>query len=139
MLLDQFDMEPFFMPELLKQPIYRYRPKPLCKDYSPLSILSYKKSIKILWYSRRVILDEKGIPTSQAPFEGGPIKDFFIKVIEDCHPGLIVMENTVTVKKLSDIVIHKSSTEIDLSNSTKNGANELFLQTFEIQFLNLNK
>ena len=133
-LLDQFDMEPFFMPELFNTSIYRYRPKPLCKDYPPLSVSSYSQSIKILWYSKRVILDQKGAPTSPAPFQGGAIKNFFIKVIEDCHPNLNIKHDSVTVKKISDLLIHNSNVEIDLSTKTKNGSNELFLQTFEVQF-----
>ncbi|MCF8166426.1 MAG: hypothetical protein K9J35_07125 [Rhodoferax sp.] len=133
-LLDQFDMEPFFMPELQKQPIYRYRPKPLCRDFPPLSNPNHSAPMNILWYSKRVILDANGSPTALAPYEGGAIKDYFIKVLEDCHPNKNIRSDDVKVKKISDVLIHRSSTEIDLSNLTKNGANELFLQTFKVEF-----
>jgi hypothetical protein len=133
-LLDQFDMEPFFMPELKNQTIYRYRPKPLCRDFPPLSNPNHSAPMKILWYSKRVILDANGSPTAPAPYEGGAIKDYFKKVLEDCHPNMNIKSDNVTVNKLSDVLIHRSSTEIDLSNLTKNGANELFLQTFKVEF-----
>jgi len=125
-------MEPFFMPELLHQPIYRYRPKPLCRDFPSLTNLDHSNSIKILWYSKRVVLDDNGLPTAPAPHEGGALKDYFIRVLEDCHPNMDVKRGSVTVKKVSDVLMVKSNTEIDLSNATKNGANELFLQTFDI-------
>ena len=138
-LLDQFDMEPFFMPELLHQPIYRYRPKPLCRDFPSLTNLDHSNSIKILWYSKRVVLDDNGLPTTPAPHEGGALKDYFIRVLEDCHPNMDVKRGSVTVKKVSDVLMVKSNTEIDLSNATKNGANELFLQTFDIHLQGFSK
>jgi hypothetical protein len=138
-LLDQFDMEPFFMPELLHQPIYRYRPKPLCRDFPSLTNLDHSNSIKILWYSKRVVLDDNGLPTTPAPHDGGALKDYFIRVLEDCHPNMDVKRGSVTVKKVSDVLMVKSNTEIDLSNATKNGANELFLQTFDIHLQGFSK
>ena len=50
-----------------------------------------------------------------------------------------VKRGSVTVKKVSDVLMVKSNTEIDLSNATKNGANELFLQTFDIHLQGFSK
>jgi hypothetical protein len=79
------------------------------------------------------------LPTAPTPSEGVALKDYFIRVLEDCHPNMDVKRGSVTVKKVSDVLIVKSNTEIDLSNATKNGANELFLQTFDIQLQGFTK
>lgn len=139
LLLDQFDMEPFFIPSLSNSPIYRYRPQPLCRDYPPLSKLNYTQKFRFFWFSKRVFLDSAGVPVSSNTFGGGAIADYFLRVLRDCHPNLNFAANEITVKKISDTLIHKSDIEIDLSNHTKNGANELFLQTFEVELPRPNK
>lgn len=132
-LVDQFEIEPFFIMELANDEIYRYRPKPLCKDHIDLASTALPTKMKILWFSKRVILDNQGAPIVKAPYEGGAIAEYFKRVLEDCYPNTIAQIQDIKIKKISDTLLHHSDVEIDLSNRTKNGTNSLFLQTFEIQ------
>ena len=136
-LLDRYDYEPLFMPELRNQHISIYSPKSLCDDYIAKLTLVSKNPIKIFWYSKRLELNSKGDSLLVDDLEHVSIKDYFLKIIKNCHPDKIIKNDSVIVKKSSDILIHKSNTEIDLSNLTKNGANELFLQAFEVKFSDL--
>ena len=132
-LLDQFDIEPFFIPELANKEIFRYRPKPLCKDHIDLATIALPTRITIFWYSKRVILNNQGEPVQKASHDGGPIADYFKRVLEDCRPNTVFQNQDIKVEKLADILLHHSDVEIDLSHRTKNGSNSLFLQTFDVQ------
>ncbi|WP_215371342.1 hypothetical protein [Polynucleobacter sp. MWH-UH24A] len=134
-LVDEFDVEPFFLTELSNITIFRYRPNPICKDYPYLSSNNLPKKFIIFWYSKRVLLNNQGAPLVKNFYDGGPISltDYFQKVLISCFPHENIQNKTIQVKKISDILIQRSTIEIDLSNRTKNGSNSLFLQTFEIQ------
>ena len=79
-------------------------------------------------------MDDSGlkIGSGGAQKEGGPIYAFFNEYLSKCQPDKYGLLRDIRIIKDQDILIKKSDVEIDLSNKTKNGSNNLYIQSFEV-------
>lgn len=120
-LLGGYDRDIFFLPSANQSVIYDYLNGPRCEKNRRLLISSDRK-LRFLWLSRRY-----EIPENDPSFT-----KYLTDLAGNCSESAGHSWSAVRYKKVKDIMRIESNVEIDLSNRTKNGANNYFAQLYEI-------
>jgi hypothetical protein len=119
LLYDSFDIETLFIEKLRYFPMFQLNiPEANCNNYQIYSPTT--NEIKFITFSKR---------RSEFDLNDPYIGNFLESVIGNCFTPHS-KNNIASVRKISDLFRVESSTEIDLSNKTKNGSNSYYLQLF---------
>lgn len=121
-LSDFFDIETFFMPSLMNTPICGSWRGAVCSINKTMA-LNKDHKIRFLWFSKRNAIYPDDIYLS----------DSFTQVLKYQVEGDQLDRKLIKFTILKNYVFEKSTTQIDLSNKIKNGANEYFIQLIEAQ------
>lgn len=119
LLYDQFDIEPLLMERLKSFPVFQLSiPEAQCNGFSIYS--PDNKEIEFITYSKR---------RPEWDLKDKYFNDFLSSLIGNCFTPH-TKDNIASIRKVGDLMKVESSTEIDLSNKTKNGSNSYYLQLF---------
>ncbi len=117
LLYDVWDLEPILIDGLSPSSLRIGGEIPKCDQLLDLGL---RRSYKFVWYSKKRKFEEAKID----------IKTFLDERFKSCFQELN-KDKQYLFSNFQDLILITSSTEIDLSNRTKNGANQLFFQYFE--------
>jgi hypothetical protein len=119
LLYDSFDIETLFIEKLRYFPMFQLNiPEANCNNYQIYSPST--NEIKFITFSKR---------KSEWDLNDPYIGKYLESIIGNCFMPHS-KNNIASIRKVSDIFRIESSTEIDLSNKTKNGSNSYYLQLF---------
>jgi hypothetical protein len=119
LLYDDYDIEPLLMERLKSFPIFQLSiPEAQCSGFSIYS--PSNNEIEFITYSKR---------RPEWDLKDKYFSDFLSSLIGNCFMPH-TRDNVASIRKVSNLMKVDSSTEIDLSNKTKNGSNSYYLQLF---------
>jgi hypothetical protein len=119
LLYDHHDIEPLLMERLKSFPIFQLSiPEAQCNGFSIYS--PDNKEIEFITYSKR---------RPEWDLKDKYFSDFLSSLIGNCFMPH-TRDNVASIRKVGNLMKVDSSTEIDLSNKTKNGSNSYYLQLF---------
>lgn len=121
-VLGVYDRDPLFFQAAKSVPMQDYLDGPVCKNGHRFLIPNNQR-LYFLWYSKRNEIHE-----SDTVF-----LKYLADLIQNCSEPAGRPWQKVSIRKLKDYQRVYSQTEIDLSNRTKNGANNYFIQLYELE------
>lgn len=121
-LLGGVDHDLLLIDSANQKPIYDYYDGPQCSRHKRFLIQDNQK-VRFLWFSKRYEQSEGD----------ANLNKYITEAINNCAENFGGSWDLVSYRKLKDVVRITSDTEIDLSNRTKNGSNNYFVQLYEVE------
>lgn len=121
-LLGSYDLDPHFLPSTKKTVVFDFARGVQCEGLRKILIQPDQK-IRFIWFSRR----------SEIEPENKDFQKYLTELIGGCFETKSYAWDLARYQKIGDLMRISSATEIDLSNRTKNGSNNYFIQLYEIK------